>query len=1427
MPRKKSNFALMRLCILAVGLSSAVAAGTYIAHAQAPPAPNPSPFGPNVYVITPTMSTSAINGLLNSLNQEAQFSTNRYAVLFQPGTYGSSSNPVGAQVGYYEQISGLGALPNAVAITGGMGVDQLIGTAPTADMTQNFWRSMENFSERAASGATGILDWGVSQGASLRRMNIQSNLWYANSGPINGENACQQSSGGFMADSVVVGQVNACSQQQWYTRNSNLPGGFSGNVWNFVFSGVVGAPNASYPGGSVGDDNMTVLPTTPVSREKPYLHVDSSGNYYVFVPSAQQNSSGISWASGQTPGFDAPIGAFYIATPSSSITDINNALAGSKSLILTPGIYKYNDAIHVTQPGTVVLGMGFATIVPQNGNPGMIVDDVDNVQIAGLLFDAGPVYSQVLLEVGQQGVVNNNHENQPSSINDVFFRIGGATAGTVDTALQVDSGNVILDNIWAWRADHGNPGTYGWTVNTAAHGVVVNGTFVEALGLAVEHFQQEQTLWNGEGGKTIFYQSELPYDPPNQAAWSNGSQNGYPSYVVSPSAGCGHQAYGLGIYSYFDQNVNIVEDNAISTSNTVGTSITDAGTVFLNGSGQITNVINGTGGLANTANRAKLVPVTQFSGTTPCQNNQLALPVGSTVSLLSASDPVYLNSSYYNPNDYDTPQIFAALDYVRPDVTVIAAHRGIHALVIPKTSPTQIQAPNIPENTLQAIDQAAHDGWEAAEIDIQSTSDHTPILSHDKTWGKEWCSWNPNHYYAPTYSGPFDPVAIPRPLTPGSDPVNNAKDPLVTNTSLYNTRYWNYDLTVTRDSINLVNDTRSGYVNGCRYGDFFYRGKFPPTLQDVFTEMNKNHIHMLLFLDVKTAAAAADIWNVLDPQNGNPPLDDKGRPYYNSVIFKMDAKNFPTLADYYSTFSRDSQKVKFMPLFTSGSLPEIKDPNTGAMVADTEDAGFDATADVGANAFSFADIQAMKDWLTSFERASPQVRVVAVETVRKEPNGILTPLYDFAQTNQWNGAKMAVADFNAVGEYYPSTNGELAGDVPKDFHNGNVNATFTPMYYRSSDGTCCDYLTHYLYNNPDGDPTGNHRIDNTAPFDGSDQRSDPTFIASLNFSTINSDYPTGLLAVLGAGRHNTCYYKTSYNGGVCGTGITSSPGLSPGRYTILNINSGLALEVNGNSTTPGASIDQWPSNYGLNQQWAVTSLGAGLFTLSAYNDGLCLDVYQGSVQTGATLDQYTCNSSATNQQFLISQASDGNYTIVGSESLLAVEVPKGSLTAGTTLDQWTPNGGKNQEWQFIHPGPAPGTYTITNQNSGLLMEVGGNSTATGAAIDQWTSNNGTNQKWKISTQSNGIYQIQNVNSNLCLDVPGASTTPGTSLDQWTCNNGSNQQYTIASGPGGTYTIAVGGLAVEVPKASTAAGTVLDQWTVNGGTNQQWVFTAVN
>jgi hypothetical protein len=61
-------------------------------------------------------------------------------------------------------------------------------------------------------------------------------------------------------------------------------------------------------------------------------------------------------------------------------------------------------------------------------------------------------------------------------------------------------------------------------------------------------------LWNGNGGRTYFFQNEMPYDPPNQAAWMNGGvTQGYAAYKVADSV-TSHEAWGLGSYCYFNVN---------------------------------------------------------------------------------------------------------------------------------------------------------------------------------------------------------------------------------------------------------------------------------------------------------------------------------------------------------------------------------------------------------------------------------------------------------------------------------------------------------------------------------------------------------------------------------------------------------------------------------------------------------------------------------------------------------------------------------------------------------------------------------------------------------------------------------------------------------------------------------------------------------
>jgi hypothetical protein len=152
---------------------------------------------------------------------------------------------------------------------------------------------------------------------------------------------------------------------------------------------------------------------------------------------------------------------------------------------------------------------------------------------------------------------------------------------------------VIVDHTWLWRADHGTG--VGWTSNTAQNGLVVNGANVTIYGLFVEHFQQFQVLWNGNGGRVVFYQSEIPYDPPDQASWRSASGvNGWASYKVADSV-TSHEAWGLGIYSVFT-NPNVFLTRAVEVPNNANVKFHHLTTVNLTNNGGISNVINNTGG---------------------------------------------------------------------------------------------------------------------------------------------------------------------------------------------------------------------------------------------------------------------------------------------------------------------------------------------------------------------------------------------------------------------------------------------------------------------------------------------------------------------------------------------------------------------------------------------------------------------------------------------------------------------------------------------------------------------------------------------------------------------------------------------------------------------------------------------------------------
>ena len=556
--------AALAAAVLAVGMAltgslatagAASAAPSAAAAASLCPDANVAAFGPNVCVFTPSMSQAAIQADLNAVATQqvpvaSQFDSDRYALFFEPGTYGSAAAPLVFQVGYYTEVAGLGSMPQDTVIDGAIDVFNNLCTPSTTDCNadDNFWRSMSNLTlnvdlpSSPPAYAPPTLDpygagcdnsaelWGASQAAPIRRAIINGNLVV--------QDYCaakNYASGGFIADSEISGDFDSYGNQQYLVRNSEIGGANgcapdNGGLWNNVYSGVTGAPAAAFGGQC---DQNTVLASSPVTEEEPFLYTNSGGAE-VFVPAVQHNTSGPSWAGGSEAGRSIPLSRFFIASPGTPVLAIDAALALGKNLILEPGVYDLNSPILVSRPGTVVLGLGFATLVPQRGNAALVVAANTGVKVSGLIVDAGPVNSPVLMSVGVPGFGLGTAAD-PDTIQDVFFRIGGAE--TTPVSARRSACWITPSTRSSMTCGRGGPTTAAMSAGRRTPRPPECGDRERRHRVRPGRraLSEDRGRLDRPGRDDVFFQNELPYDPPSQADWmASPAQDGYPAFRVDP-----------------------------------------------------------------------------------------------------------------------------------------------------------------------------------------------------------------------------------------------------------------------------------------------------------------------------------------------------------------------------------------------------------------------------------------------------------------------------------------------------------------------------------------------------------------------------------------------------------------------------------------------------------------------------------------------------------------------------------------------------------------------------------------------------------------------------------------------------------------------------------------------------------------------------
>ena len=571
---------------------------------------------------------------IQTYTAQHHFSNQRWALFFEPGEYSG----LDFEVGYYVQVLGLGAAANMVKF-----VDCLRGPfIPSLEQTtvhvpwglglDTFWRSAENFYTEAAQGQ----QWVVSQASPLRRVHVakkrQENP--EQSGSLSLSYGDAWVSGGVLANAIIEGPTDFGGQQQWLSRNVEFQGTVSGGAWSLVFVGCTDNVPEPFSGSVDRRLSVSVDATPRIRVEKPFIAIED-GKYKLRIPQVTMGTDAV--GADLMGGNDIVRDFTRVKVARDDLDDVlslQKALDEGKDLVLSPGIYHLATSLKVRYANQVVLGIGLATLVaPTDGSPCIrILPRTHGVRVAGIMLEASKQELEMhftdtrdacdgissLLEWGYHGEEDSGDPSQPGVMTDVFARVGGSSldrAVSTDVMVRIHSGNVVGDNLWLWRADHvelrpGEEPNYPTDPNRkdsslppvsdsyhqttkdeckCSNGLIVNGNDVTIHGLAVEHVEEHQVIWNGDRGQVRFYQSELPYDVTHAVFGKKNYTGYYVSDIVSS-----HDAMGVGVYSNF-RDYTVEVSTAIRHPKKNGINFVNPFTVLLDNHGSIQSVVNGYG----------------------------------------------------------------------------------------------------------------------------------------------------------------------------------------------------------------------------------------------------------------------------------------------------------------------------------------------------------------------------------------------------------------------------------------------------------------------------------------------------------------------------------------------------------------------------------------------------------------------------------------------------------------------------------------------------------------------------------------------------------------------------------------------------------------------------------------------------------------
>ena len=275
------------------------------------------------------------------------------------------------------------------------------------------------------------------------------------------------------------------------------------------------------------------------------------------------------------------------------------------------------------------------------------------------------------------------------------------------------------------------------------------------------------------------------------------------------------------------------------------------------------------------------------------------------------------------------------------------------------------------------------------------------------------------------------------------------------------------------------------------------------------------------------------------------------------------------------------------------------------------------------------------------------------------------------------------------------------------------------------------------------------------------------------------------------------------------------------------------LGTAGKSDLIRANIELQKFDESVEQRWVITSRGGGLYSIWNYDSGLSLDVWGNSGEVGANMQTFWRNNAYDGEKFYLLKAEDGSIIIKPKCTKCVVEADGTKAAARVNIHTAVYTGNDNQKFELQKAEGAPiksGTYVIhTKLDDSKTLYVAGASTKNGGNIEIRDAKRAAASQITVFARSDGTVILSPVNSSMAIEPKDKGAVNRENVQQGTMSTKNTQKWLIQSDGKGYYYIRMStrNRVLTVQGNNTANGTNVYLWDKANTTNRLFSLERVD